>query len=57
MWWGVGGGGRDGGMGRVRDGAEGRQRAGLTSVNPLTPKSDWHLISPYSITPKSHIKV
>ena len=53
----VGGGGRDGGMGRVRDGAEGRQRAGLTSVNPLAPKSDWHLISPYSITPKSHIKV
>ena len=46
-----------GGMGRVRDGAEGRQRLGLTAVNLLTPKSDWHLISPYSITPKSHIKV
>ena len=54
MWWGGGG---DGGMGRVRDGAEGRHRAGLTSVNPLTSKSDWHLISPYSITPKSHTKV
>ena len=25
--------------------------------NPLTPKNDWHLISPYSITPESNIKV
>ena len=23
--------------------------------NPLTPKSDWHLISPYSLTPESTI--
>ena len=28
-----------------------------TVVNPLTPKSDWHLISPYNITPESHIMV
>ena len=27
------------------------------SVNPLTPKSDKHLISPYNISPESHIKV
>ena len=27
------------------------------SLNPLTPKSDQHLISPYNITPESHIKV
>ena len=26
-------------------------------VNPLNPKSDKHLISPYNITPESHIKV
>ena len=26
-------------------------------INPLTPKSDHHLISPYNITPESHIKV
>ena len=26
-------------------------------VNPLTPKSDTHLISPYNCTPESHIKV
>ena len=26
-------------------------------VNPLTSKSDWHLISLYNITPESHIKV
>ena len=26
-------------------------------INPLTPKSDQHLISPYNITPESHIKV
>ena len=25
--------------------------------NPLNPKSDKHLISPYNITPGSHIKV
>ena len=28
-----------------------------SSLNPLTPKSDSHLVSPYNITPKSHIKV
>ena len=27
------------------------------SFNPLTPKSDWHLFSPYKITPDSNIKV
>lgn len=26
-------------------------------LNPLTPMSDWYLISPYSITAKSNIKV
>ena len=26
-------------------------------VNPLTPKSDKHLISPYKITSDSHIQV
>ena len=26
-------------------------------VNPLNPNSDQHLISPYSITPESYIKV
>ena len=26
-------------------------------INPLTPKSDQNLISPYNITPESHIKV
>ena len=25
--------------------------------NPITPKSDWHLISPYNVSPDSHIKV
>ena len=25
--------------------------------NPLTPESDQHLISPFNITPESHIKV
>ena len=25
-------------------------------INPLTPKSDWHLISPYTVIHKSHIK-
>ena len=24
---------------------------------PITPKSDWHLISPYNVSPDSHIKV
>ena len=28
-----------------------------THLNPLTPKSDQHLISPYNITPESNIKV
>ena len=27
------------------------------SLNHLTPKSDWHLISPYNIIPESHIEV
>ena len=27
------------------------------TINPLTPKSDQHLISPYNITLESHIKV
>ena len=26
-------------------------------ANPLTPKSDQHLISPYNISPESHTKV
>ena len=26
-------------------------------MNPSTPKSDKHLISPYNISPESHIKV
>ena len=29
----------------------------VNNLNPLTPKSDKHLISPNSITPESHIKV
>ena len=29
----------------------------LHPVKPLTPKSDWHLISPYNITTESHINV
>ena len=29
----------------------------LQSINPLNPKSNQHLISPYNITPESHIKV
>ena len=29
----------------------------VEKVNPLTPKGDKHLISPYNITPVSHIKV
>ena len=27
------------------------------SINPLTPNSDWHLISPYNVTPESNNKV
>ena len=26
-------------------------------INPLTPKSDWHLFSPYNINIESHINV
>ena len=26
-------------------------------LTPLTPKSKYHLISPYNITPESHVKV
>ena len=26
-------------------------------IDPLTPKSDWHLISPFHITPELNIKV
>ena len=29
----------------------------LYQINPLTPRSDLHLISPYNITPESHINV
>ena len=29
----------------------------LPSFNPLNPKSDKHLISPYNISPESHVKV
>ena len=25
--------------------------------DPLTSKSDWHQISPYNISPESHVKV
>ena len=39
----------------------GRERHGESEVscpkNPLTHKSDWHLISPYCITPESNVKV
>ena len=28
-----------------------------TNLNPLTPKSDKLLISPYNITPESNIKI
>ena len=27
------------------------------SINPLTPESDQHLLSPHNITPESHIRV
>ena len=33
------------------------RRVDVELINPLTPKSDWHLISPYCITPESKIKV
>ena len=33
------------------------RRVRIRRFNPLTPKSDWHLISPYSIIPESNIKV
>ena len=26
-------------------------------LNPLTHKTDWHLTSPYNISPETHIKV
>ena len=29
----------------------------INTINPLTPKSDQLLISPYNITPESNIKV
>ena len=29
----------------------------MFTLNPLNPKSDKHLISPYNISPESHIKV
>ena len=29
----------------------------ITIVNPWNPKSDKHLISPYNISPESHVKV
>ena len=29
----------------------------VVTINPLTPKSDWHLISPYNFTPESHSMV
>ena len=29
----------------------------VPTVNPLTPKSDKHLISPYKITSDSHIQI
>ena len=29
----------------------------VCGINPLNPKSDQHLISPYNITSESHIKV
>ena len=29
----------------------------LASLNPLTPESDKHLISPFNISPESHVKV
>ena len=33
------------------------KQANKNSFNLLTPKSDQHLISPYNITPESHIKL
>ena len=34
-----------------------RLELSTTSLKPLNPKSDKHLISPYKITPESHMKV
>ena len=31
--------------------------ARFACLNPSTPKSDWHLISPYNVNPESNIKV
>ena len=31
--------------------------SGSFIINPLTPKSDHHLISPYNIVPKSNINI
>ena len=28
----------------------------MSGFNPLTPKSDWHLISPYNIAPELNFK-
>ena len=33
------------------------KQANKNSISLLTPKSDQHLISPYNITPESHIKL
>ena len=32
-------------------------KAFVKLLYPLTPQSDWNLISPYHITPESYIKV
>ena len=32
-------------------------RTDKININPLTPESDWHLISPYNISPELNIKV
>ena len=29
----------------------------MININPVTPESDQHLISPYNIIPESHIEV
>lgn len=29
----------------------------VCTINPLTPKSDWHLIFPYTVTFESHVSV
>ena len=33
------------------------ESCGLNWINPWTPKSDQHLLSPYNITPESHLRV